>query len=109
MRPPRRAVRRAQARRIPAVRARGKGGEGAGQRNISRRRARNRPGMTRIPRIAAAAALAATYGLAVRPRLLRWGATDPEVRRPFPGAEVIPGGRRGATMAVTIEAPPSRV
>ena len=28
---------------------------------------------------------------------------------PFPGAELIPGGRRGATMAVTIDAPPARV
>jgi hypothetical protein len=54
-------------------------------------------------------ALAGAYGLVVRPRLLRWGATDDEVRRPFPGAEVIPGGTRSATMAVTIDAPPSRV
>jgi proline iminopeptidase len=49
------------------------------------------------------------YALAVRPKLLRWGATQEEVRRPYPGADVIPGGERGATMAVTIEAPPSRV
>jgi hypothetical protein len=52
---------------------------------------------------------AAVYALAVRPRLLRWGATDEELREPFPGAELIPGGRRGATMAVTIDAPPARV
>lgn len=49
------------------------------------------------------------YALLVRPRLLRWGATDAEVRRPFPGAGLIPGGTRGATMAVTIEAPPAKV
>jgi proline iminopeptidase len=49
------------------------------------------------------------YALVVRPRLLRWGATDDELRRPFPGGDIIPGGRRGATMAVTIDAPPSRV
>jgi proline iminopeptidase len=50
------------------------------------------------------------YALVVRPRLVRWGATDGEVRRPFPGAEIIPGGQRSsATMAVTIDAPPSEV
>lgn len=59
--------------------------------------------------IAPVAAAAAVYALAVRPRLLRWGASDDELRRPFPGGSVIPGGRRGATMAVTIDAPPSGV
>jgi hypothetical protein len=49
------------------------------------------------------------YALAVRPRLLRWGATDEELRGPYPGADLIPRGERGATMAVTIEAPPARV
>lgn len=52
---------------------------------------------------------AGAYALLVRPRLLRWGATDEEVRQPYPGADLIPGGTRGATMAVTIEAPPARV
>ena len=52
---------------------------------------------------------AAIYALAIRPRLVRWGASDDEIQRPFPGADVIPGGRRGATMARTIDAPPSRV
>lgn len=49
---------------------------------------------------------AGAYALLLRPRLLRWGATDEEVRQPYPGADLIPGGRRSATMAVTIEAPP---
>lgn len=49
------------------------------------------------------------YALFVRPRLLRWGATDEEVRAPFPGSEIIPGGKRISTMATTIDAPPSRV
>jgi hypothetical protein len=49
------------------------------------------------------------YAFGLRPRLLRWGATDEEVRRPFPGAGLIPGGKRSATMAVTIHAPPARV
>lgn len=49
------------------------------------------------------------YALLVRPRLLRWGATDDEVNSAFPGAELVPGGTRGATMAVTIDAPRSDV
>lgn len=49
------------------------------------------------------------YALAVRPRLLAWGATDAEVAAPFPGADLIRGGKRSGTMAVTIDAPPSAV
>lgn len=49
------------------------------------------------------------YAFDVRPRLMRWGATDDEVNRPYPGADIIPGGQRGGTMAVTIDAPPSAV
>lgn len=49
------------------------------------------------------------YALAVRPRLLRWGATDEEVNGPYPGADLIPGGTRSGTLAITIDAPPSRV
>lgn len=49
------------------------------------------------------------YLAVVRPRLLRWGATVDEARGPYPGAGLIPGGTRSATMAVTIDAPPSRV
>jgi proline iminopeptidase len=52
---------------------------------------------------------AGVYALAVRPRLSRWGAWDEELREPYPGAGIVPGGRRGATMAVTIDAPPARV
>jgi hypothetical protein len=60
--------------------------------------------------IAAALGLAAgAYGLVIRPRMLRWGATREEVSGPFPGSEIIPGGERGATMALTIDAPPSSV
>ncbi|MGW5421196.1 hypothetical protein [Streptomyces sp. NPDC003943] len=49
------------------------------------------------------------YAIAVRPRLVRWGATDEEVAEPYPGADVVPNGDRAATMAVTIEAPPRQV
>jgi hypothetical protein len=51
----------------------------------------------------------AAYALGVRQRVVRSGATDEEVRAPFPGAGVIRGGKRGATMATTIDAPPARV
>jgi hypothetical protein len=61
--------------------------------------------------IAAAAVLVllGIYALGLRPRLVRWGATDEEVEGPYPGADLIPGASRGTTMAVTIEAPPSAV
>jgi hypothetical protein len=61
-------------------------------------------------RLALLLALAfAAYAAVIRPRLLGWGATDEEVNQPYPGASLIPGGTRGATMAATIEAPPSQV
>ncbi len=60
-------------------------------------------------RAAALLGLAAGYTVLVRPRLIRWGATDAEVSGPFPGADLIPGGERIPTMAVTIDAEPSRV
>jgi hypothetical protein len=42
------------------------------------------------------------------PRLW-WGATDEEVGGPYPGADLVPGGERAATMAVTIEVPADQV
>ena len=56
-----------------------------------------------------AAAVVGLYVLAVRPRMLRWGATPQELERPFPGADLIPDGVRSATMAVTLDAPPAHV
>lgn len=56
----------------------------------------------------AGVALAAYAGW-VRPRIMRWGATDEEVAGPFPGAELVPEGEPGATMAVTIDVPPDQV
>lgn len=55
------------------------------------------------------AASVAVYAVAVRPRLLRSGASDDEVHGPYPGADLIAGGKRGATMGVTIDAPPARL
>ncbi|HEY3014882.1 MAG TPA: hypothetical protein VGJ41_07215 [Nocardioides sp.] len=66
--------------------------------------------MTRARKIACAAGLAAAgYAGCVRPRLLHWGATHEEVSGSYPGAGLVPNGKRGATMAVTIEAPPNQV
>ncbi len=49
------------------------------------------------------------YAVLARPRLMRWGASDEEVNGPYPGADLIPGGERAATMAVTIDVPPDQV
>jgi proline iminopeptidase len=57
----------------------------------------------------AALGLVGVYAFGVRPGLVRWGATDEEVIRPYPGADIIPGATRGTTMSVTINAPPSAV
>ena len=66
--------------------------------------------MTWGPRLlAVTGAVTVGYGVWVRPRLLRWGATDAEVAGPYPGAELVPGGHRSGTMAVTIDAPPEEV
>jgi hypothetical protein len=54
-------------------------------------------------------AAAAVYALVLRSRLVRWGASDEELARTFPGAELIPDGTRASTMAVTIDAPPPEV
>ena len=52
---------------------------------------------------------AVIYGGWVRTRLLGWGATDEEVSGPYPGADLVPDGERGATMAVSIDAAPDQV
>ena len=57
----------------------------------------------------AAAAAAACYVLAVRPRLLRWGASTQEAAGPLPGDELVPTPRMQSTRAVTINAPAASV
>jgi hypothetical protein len=59
--------------------------------------------------MAAAATVAVVYAFLMRPRLMRWGASEEEVTGPYPGAELVPDGNRAATMAVTIGAPPDQV
>ncbi len=67
-----------------------------------------------MPRVLCAAAgllvtMTAIYAWLVRPRLVRWGVSDEEVAQAFPGQDIVPGGKRSATMATTIDAPPERV
>lgn len=57
----------------------------------------------------AAASAAAGYVLAVRPRLLRWGATAQEAAGPLPGDELVGRPRMQSTRAVTIAAPAEEV
>ena len=52
---------------------------------------------------------AGVFSCCVRPRLLRWGATEEEVGGPYPGADVFPDAERAATMAITIDAAPEQV
>jgi hypothetical protein len=46
---------------------------------------------------------------AVRPQMLRWGATDKEAREPLPGGDVCLKPRVQSTRAITIDAPPEEV
>jgi hypothetical protein len=67
-----------------------------------------------LVRRAASAALAggmalAGYATLIRPRLLRWGATDQEVAEPLAGDEVVAQPRYQTTHAVTIYASPGQV
>jgi hypothetical protein len=50
------------------------------------------------------AAGVAGYAFLLRPRHLRWGATDDECREPLPGDELVPNPEQQATHAITINA-----
>ena len=65
--------------------------------------------MSVLRRCTVATTLGAAAVLAVRPRLMRWGATDDEVQGPFPGDGLVPDAMGQSTMAVTIDAPPAAV
>jgi hypothetical protein len=49
------------------------------------------------------------YLRVIRPRQLRWGAADDEVRRTLPGDEIVARPSFNATRAVTVQAPPSMI
>ena len=62
-------------------------------------------------RVAAAslAAAAAAYQWLARPYFESYGATAEELESTYPGSDLVPGGRRGATMATTLPVPPGYV
>ncbi|HLN66648.1 MAG TPA: hypothetical protein VK280_05190 [Streptosporangiaceae bacterium] len=63
-----------------------------------------------FPITVAAAAVAVIAHLGVlRPRLVRWGATDEEVARPMPCDNIASPGARSTTRAVTIGVPAGQV
>jgi len=57
----------------------------------------------------AGAALAAGYVVAIRPRLLTWGATDEEVKRSLPGDDLVRNPQMASTHAITINRPAAAV
>jgi hypothetical protein len=62
---------------------------------------------TAIPGALLSAGLA--YWLGLRPRHIRWGATDAELSRPLPGDQIVPRPRNWSTRAITIQAPAEAV
>jgi hypothetical protein len=70
-----------------------------------------RTDMTRLrPKALSLAAVSAVvYVSWVRPRIRSWGATQAETTRSFPGDELVPDPNGGATMAMTLPAPPEKV
>jgi len=58
---------------------------------------------------AAGAALIGAYVVAIRPRLLTWGATAEEAERTLPGDELVADAKMKATHAITIDAPAAEV
>lgn len=61
----------------------------------------------RIVRVVAAilSTLVFSYSAFVRPRLLRWGATENECDAPWPGDRLVAGSAARVTRAITIRAP----
>jgi hypothetical protein len=58
---------------------------------------------------AVTAAAVVTYIYSVRPRIIRWGATDEEVARSLPGDSLVGEPKTSVTHAITIAAPPEKV
>ena len=59
--------------------------------------------------ILAAGAAIAAYAYGIHPALLRFGASDDELRGPWPGDDLSPGGIPRSTCAITIDAPAHQV
>jgi hypothetical protein len=54
-------------------------------------------------------AAVAAYVSVIRPRQMRWGATDEEAARTFPYDELVPNPTWSSTRAVTVEATPEQI
>lgn len=65
--------------------------------------------LEKVTGLAVGTATLATLAMALRPWFLRWGATDEEVARTWPGDEMAPKPASMATRAVTIHAPAEEV
>jgi hypothetical protein len=62
-----------------------------------------------LPGAVTAAVIVWVYHLQIRPRMLRWGATDEEVGRWLPGDDTFADQPVMSTRALTVDAPPSAV
>jgi hypothetical protein len=62
-----------------------------------------------VPCALAALAATAFFAAVVRPWFLRWGATDDEIRGPWPGDEFVPHPVSTVTRAITIAAPANAI
>jgi hypothetical protein len=65
--------------------------------------------MSRLKKLAVLAGMAALYRVALRRRILDWGATEDEAGARLPGDELLEHADGVATRAITIEAPASAV
>ncbi|WP_416839874.1 hypothetical protein [Haloferax sp. DFSO52] len=63
----------------------------------------------RIARLAGVALAGVAYWTVVRPRMMNWGATPTEVRRPLAGDALLPEPDAESTMAISIDAPPEDI
>lgn len=66
-------------------------------------------GTRRFRRLVGAALTVTAYWTIVRPRMLNWGATPTEARRPMAGDALLPEPDAESTMAVSIDAPPEDI
>ncbi len=65
--------------------------------------------MVPLAGLAALGAAGLGYFAWVRPRLLRWGASEREAAQPLPGDHLIPAPRTAFTRAITLRAAPAQV
>ncbi|WP_411966659.1 hypothetical protein [Haloferax sp. YSSS75] len=66
-------------------------------------------GTRRLRRFVGVALAVTAYWTLVRPRMLNWGATPTEVRRPLAGDALLPEPDGESTMVISIDAPPEDI